>query len=375
LDKRYQVFLSSTYSDLEDERREVIQALLELDSIPTGMELFPAANADQWTLIKKYIDDCDYYIVIIAGRYGSIGPDGLSYTEMEYRYAVDSGKPVIAFLHDSPDSIQAGRSEPTEEGRTKLLEFRELAQKKMCKFWNSPSDLGSKVSRSLIQLIKNNPAIGWVRADQVSDSSATELLKLRTRIEELEQELIGLRTSGPTEANDLAQGNDSQSVEFTISVIKADHTVGGYKGAALLTWNEIFAAVAPRMIDRCRESDFEESLNELIQTKRRPAVIEQLAKELPGLRSLGGFKIDTGDFQTIKIQLRALGLIEMTNRARSAKDTETYWTLTPYGDHLLTKLRAIPKRAAGTTISSAVTSRTRDASGRRVNSKPQKKKT
>ncbi|MGC6738669.1 DUF4062 domain-containing protein, partial [Escherichia coli] len=74
MDKRYQVFVSSTFADLEEERQEVMQALLELDCMPAGMELFPATNSDQWSLIKKIIDDSDYYIVILAGRYGSIGP-------------------------------------------------------------------------------------------------------------------------------------------------------------------------------------------------------------------------------------------------------------------------------------------------------------
>lgn len=93
IDKRYQVFVSSTYKDLQEERQEIMQALLELDCIPSGMELFPAANDDQWTLTKKVIDDSDYYIVIIAGRYGSVGPEGYSYTEMEYRYALETKKP------------------------------------------------------------------------------------------------------------------------------------------------------------------------------------------------------------------------------------------------------------------------------------------
>jgi len=41
MDRRYHVFVSSTYEDLREERREVMQALLALDCIPTGMELFP----------------------------------------------------------------------------------------------------------------------------------------------------------------------------------------------------------------------------------------------------------------------------------------------------------------------------------------------
>ncbi len=40
------------------------------------------------------------YIVIVAGRYGIITKKcKLSYTEMEYQYAVETKKPVIAFVH------------------------------------------------------------------------------------------------------------------------------------------------------------------------------------------------------------------------------------------------------------------------------------
>lgn len=63
--KKYQVFVSSTYEDLKPERQEIMHALLELDCIPSGMELFSAADEDQWSLIKGVIDDCDYYVVVI----------------------------------------------------------------------------------------------------------------------------------------------------------------------------------------------------------------------------------------------------------------------------------------------------------------------
>jgi hypothetical protein len=124
------------------ERQKVIQALLELDWFLAGMELFPAANEDHWTLIRQCIDDWDYYVVIIAGRYGLVRLDGNSYTELEYRYTVESGKPVIAFLDKAPGNLAADRSEKSEEGRKKLAAFRDLAEKRMCKFWISPADLG-----------------------------------------------------------------------------------------------------------------------------------------------------------------------------------------------------------------------------------------
>ena len=157
-DKRYQVFVSSTYDDLQDERKEVMQALLELDCIPAGMELFPASSEDQWSLIKRVIDDCDYYILIIGGRYGSVGPDGISYTQMEFEYALKTGKPIISFVHKNPASIPTGKSEQTDEGKKKLEEFKNLVEKKLVKFWETPAELGSVVSRSMVKLMKNFPA-------------------------------------------------------------------------------------------------------------------------------------------------------------------------------------------------------------------------
>ena len=54
--------------------------LMEMDCIPSGIELFPAADEEQWDFIKKVIDECDYYLLLIGGRYSSLSPEGISYT-------------------------------------------------------------------------------------------------------------------------------------------------------------------------------------------------------------------------------------------------------------------------------------------------------
>lgn len=343
IEKRYQVFVSSTYADLQDERQEVMQALLELDCIPAGMELFPAANEDQWSLIKRVIDDCDYYIVIIAGRYGSLGPDSLSYTEMEYRYALDKGKPVIGFVHKSPGSLVVDRCEASEDGKRKLEAFRTYVQKKMCRFWESPADLGSQVSRSLVKLIKTTPAVGWVKGDLVPElPAAEEILRLRKRIEELEAGLQAARTEAPEGTASLAQGEDTVDVRFNFKASPTGHSYDatGYHHRLTTTWNAIFAAVSPLMIHEVSDRDFTDQVSGFI----RDSVIEDLrkSKELKGLKLLA-FEVDDTEFQTVKVQLRALGLITKSTKPRSVKDTDTYWTLTPYGDTVMTRLRAIRK--------------------------------
>lgn len=340
MEKRYQVFVSSTFRDLEAERQEVMHALLELDCIPSGMELFPAANDNQWNLIKKLIDDCDYYVLILAGRYGSIGPEGLGYTEMEYQYALKMEKPIIAFLHRNPGKIMVSNSEATSEGKIKLQNFRELVEKKLCKHWESPQELGSVVSRSLIQLIKSTPAVGWVRANELADREATtELLQLRRRVEELQNDLSRLRTSAPAGSEGLAQGDAEHSVGFSFSAsMPGSYGSKKYTSCFSPTWNEVFAYIAPLMIHEATESALHVALNNLAEAKN----FERLLKHpsLAGYR-FSYFAINSTDFQTIKVQLRALGLIAQSAKPRSVKDSGTYWTLTPYGDEIMTQLRAI----------------------------------
>jgi hypothetical protein len=136
MDKRYQVFVSSTYTDLIEERRSIIQVLTQMDCIPAGIELFPAADEEQIQFIKKIIDDCDYYILIIGGRHGSTTPDGLSYTEKEDDYAREKGLKVLSFIHGKPDSIEYGKSEIDPVLRQRLDAFRKkVSIRTLVKFW------------------------------------------------------------------------------------------------------------------------------------------------------------------------------------------------------------------------------------------------
>ncbi len=187
LKRRYQVFVSSTYEDLKEERQHVIQALLETKCIPLGMELFPAASVEQWELIKRVIEECDYYVVIVAGRYGSLNDSGVGYTDMEFEFAVSIGKPVIGFYHKSPDSLPGAKLEKTDAGRERLKSFTEKIKKRLCRPWSSPAELGSAVKSAILNELEFNPKPGWIRADAIPSSAAVE--KLKQRIADLEERL------------------------------------------------------------------------------------------------------------------------------------------------------------------------------------------
>lgn len=342
MNKKYQVFVSSTYDDLRVERQEVIHALLELDCIPSGMELFPAADEDQWSLIQGVIDECDYYILILGGRYGTVSPKGIGYTEMEYQYALDTGKPIIAFLHKDPDSIEKKRTEQTEEGQKKFKAFRALAQNKMCKFWETPQELGSVVSRSLIMLQRKTPGIGWVRGDLIPKQEASlEILELKKEIERLNTQLNDIRTTAPPGTEKLAQGEEKYLINYRCMSYINMHSYS-WNPSIELTWDEIFYCLSPLMIHEASDGDLRSALNKFITKHGREAL--KVSDEGKG-HSFSDFKIDEEDFQTIKVQLRALGLIAKNEKNRSVRDKGSYWTLTSYGDSVMNRLRAIERNS------------------------------
>lgn len=340
INKRYQVFVSSTYTDLMDERAEIMQALLELDCMPAGMELFPAANEQQWNWIKKVIDESDYYLVVVGGRYGTISTvTGMSYTEMEYRYAIDTGKPVIAFLHDAPARIESGKTESAAQARKKLEQFRKLTEQRLCKYWNGPADLGAKVSRSITQLIKHQPAPGWVRADEIPTDRSHEVLDLRKRIGELEEKLRQVGLEEPVGIDELSKGQDTFSIDFSFETKNPKPGKNGttywVKGNQLdhsleTTWDGLFAFLAPELITPVAEYQVMSRLNAYIDKLGD----EYFYKTFPD-NKIRFVRIYSNSFDTIKIQLRALKLISIEEGDR--------WVLSPYGDTYMTKLLAVRK--------------------------------
>ena len=183
MEKRYQVFVSSTYVDLIKEREIVIKTLLEFDCIPAGMELFPATDEKQFDYIKKVIDNSDYYLIIVGGRYGSISNDGISYTEKEYEYALKKGIKVIVLLHSDPDNLPFKKSEINEETRQKLINFREKLQKgRIVKKWKNASEIASITASSLRYVINNFPAVGWIRADVINQNEKNQNTELYKQI-------------------------------------------------------------------------------------------------------------------------------------------------------------------------------------------------
>jgi len=328
-DRRFQVFVSSTFLDLQDERSKVIEALLGLQAFPAGMEIFPASDESQWDLIRRVIDDSDYYIVILGGRYGSLAPDGLSYTEKEYRYAVETETPVLGFVRADPENVPVKYSE-TDPGKVGALdEFRDLVMSRMCKTYSNADQLAGQVITSLTQAITQSPAEGWVRGSEaLTPETREEVVRLREALQNAQEEMA-LLSKGVVDPN-LQQGEDSFSVEYRME--RYGQSISE-PAESEFTWNELFRAVGPLMFDEASEVTLASALERNIE--------EREGIDLAGKLLNAQVTVLPDCFQQVKVQLLALGYVGRSQRQRSVRDTATYWTLTPLGEDTLMALRAL----------------------------------
>ncbi|MGD6894304.1 DUF4062 domain-containing protein [Bacillus infantis] len=195
MDKKYQVFVSSTFKDLHQTRKKVIDEILINNQFPVGMEFFSAADDDQWEVIKRTIDTSDYYVLILGFKYGSITDEGISYTEMEYEYAKSKGIPILSFVRKEEVALLPQERENNPDLMNKISEFRKKAtQNRIVNFWSQDDDLLRQVISALYKSFSTHPRTGWVRGDQAfSPESAMEMSLLSKENRELRIELEKLK--------------------------------------------------------------------------------------------------------------------------------------------------------------------------------------
>ncbi|SDM28458.1 DUF4062 domain-containing protein [Ensifer sp. YR511] len=327
MEKRYQVFVSSTFVDLQEARGKVIQTLMEMDCIPAGMELFPAMDEEQMQFIKRIIDDCDYYLLILGGRYGSVSAEGISYTEMEYEYAIAKGLKVLAFVHEKPEEIPAKFTDSDPALKAKLDAFREKVRTgRLVRSWNDLKELPGLVSLSLNKTIKTYPAIGWVRANQVNSEAVREQNELLKELEALRKELQQYTPTAIPKVDNLAGLEEQYPVRLTDYGAMGEET---YRQA--LTWRQIFVQIAPDLQVPQHDASMRHMMGQ--------ALLSSI-----GVDAYNG-AVENEDYKTIRTQFAALGLIRLVVNGEG-NDRTLFWELTPEGAALMLRERTVKSSGA-----------------------------
>lgn len=217
MEKKYQVFVSSTYKDLEKERASIIEALLKADFFPVAMENFGAPGERQTEYIEKLLKQTDYYILILAGKYGSLNNDGIGYTEAEYDCAISCGIPIIPFVIRDENKLPRDKTEIDDDLHTKLAKFRKKVMANVLCVQYDYGDI-NKLSRdvlaSLIKAVKENPRPGWVRTESESLGGNGMMLDVNRDIEDLMRHFQELTKSGGL-LNEIYRGMSEKQIDYS----------------------------------------------------------------------------------------------------------------------------------------------------------------
>ncbi|WP_222845208.1 hypothetical protein [Flavobacterium piscinae] len=98
-----------------------------------------------------------------------------------------------------------------------------------------------------------------------------------------------------------------------------------------ISWNQIFSLISPYLLDKPTDSKAKELLSKVIY------------EVTPNFIDKGIAKLIDQDFQTIKIQLKALGLIDLNYTKTNAGGMDLFWHITEKGEQLMLHLRSVKK--------------------------------
>ncbi|WP_313584873.1 DUF4062 domain-containing protein [Lacrimispora sp.] len=299
MEKRYQIFISSTFADLENERKGIMESIIELGSFPTGMEMFPATDTEQFEYIKTVIDESDYYVLVIAGRYGSVAEDGISYTEKEFLYAKEKGIPILTFVKKDIESISANKTDQDVQKRKKLDKFRAKAlDGRMANFWDNADELKYKIHSSLSREFKTHPRAGWIRGDVIdTDGLLTQYNSLKKEYEDLQKKENTEKGKRKTNINDLKR---NFTVDYNIWDEENEYYDESINYEAKTNLYDIIVWCGSKMLHNITISQFGIFLNN--------DVVELVAND--GKTKKVDCRLTAYSLDEIKIKLLAFGLIE-----------------------------------------------------------------
>jgi hypothetical protein len=174
------------------------------------LELFAAGDESQMSVIKRWIDESDVYLLILAGRYGTIEPTTQkSYIHLEYEYAVEKDKPFFAVViekdHLEEKVKKFGSGVIETDNSQKLREFEAQVLSKLVKFWRDPRDIKLAIMETMAEFSRREDLVGWIPGNEAVNTGAVaeEIARLAKENADLRQQ-VSTMTPDPATYNGLS---------------------------------------------------------------------------------------------------------------------------------------------------------------------------
>lgn len=230
--------------------------------------------------------------MIIGGRYGSQNTKGISYTELEYDYAVSKRIPILAFIKRDT-LIFPEHFETAPENSEKLRVFKEkVCTGRTVKFIDGSTAVEALVLQSLIKAFAENPQQGWVRTPKIDNSQLLEAnYKLKEENSHLKESLL-----------EFEKINDFSTIENSGCKLYGDYglrygnvekmNIRGFQ--KIFSWKKLFL-------------EFGANLTSPLYVGKAMTALNNIIKEYSGMESP---HVNSTCFHAIKVNFLSYGLIE-----------------------------------------------------------------
>ncbi len=161
-----QIFISSTYSDLIEERKAAHETIRKMGYEPIWMEDFAANSKHPREVCLEKVRECDSVLLLLGSSYGSSRDErtGLSYTHLEYHAARETQIPVLAFIK-KPEQGRWESAETDKEARRHHIDFKDdVEQHVLRKSFSSLRELENVIQEAIHNHAREHGWIGTPRS-------------------------------------------------------------------------------------------------------------------------------------------------------------------------------------------------------------------
>ena len=327
LDKRYQVFITTSGKEMQPERMVVAQTLIGMGFFSWGLEQrTPLSTA----FARRQIDDCDYVLLLLGSQYGEQSVSGVGYMHLEYIYAVTKQKPIIVFMHENPESRETGLQDQSEDLKARFKEFRHQLQKEVEQVvtYRTLRDLELSVRSYMPQMLERYPVVGWVRPQN--------LQVLQDEIDNLKSQLAKARLEKT--APDVKEVDPFLTLPkvFSNEIFSFDYRMHAYQDGNFrelspvreMSWLELLKVLSEEFRIPMPEEFFSKVLNEYLNTTG----LSDAQQVMPRAHAVSRAQINIRALHTIKQQMRQNEWIVPVGRDDRQR---MLWQITSKGQKLI----------------------------------------
>jgi len=310
---RLQIVVISAAHELEDDRRLVCETLVGLGAFVSGFSFPDVSDTDRLKLNQKCLADADYAIVITNLRYAPLTPGGAGFVHQMVAAIQAKNIPMLSLVYKG-----VHKTILNDDDARRQADFVSLLKAGHYYEWHNAEGLRHATEKAYEKLHTNYPAGGWIKKGTDADSGdGNASVSTDRQIALLKAALADARANKKLEVD-----NSEVTIDYDCKVFYGG-TMKNESGRVNLTWNDIFLALGPQLLNPSRENSVRTVLGDQILEREKAS----LKRRFPQAHAFVDLRLQTNLFNVIKVNLMAQGLVAMK---------QGQWQLTALGEnHLL----------------------------------------